>query len=68
MEGGVKEWLNTKKTEQNGHSKTQLRDRVLKRDCSKEDLVWERETKQLGSDAITELIARTGLITMIIAQ
>lgn len=34
---------------------------MLKRDCSKEDLDWETERKQLGgelrSDAITELRA-----------
>ncbi len=68
-----------KSTEQKRHGGTGLGDWMLKRDGSKEDLDWETEGKQLGSelgsDAITELRAekeceRQGkrLITMIIGK
>lgn len=59
VEWRAKEWPNTKSTEQKRHGGMGLGDWMLKRDGSKEDLDWETERKQLGSelssDAITEL-------------
>lgn len=45
QKGGAKEWLNTKNTEQKRHGRMGLRDWMLKRDSSKEDLDWETERK-----------------------